>query len=163
MEHLVLGKYRADCVSRFQSCVAAHVQGGGVLNTGAAFFFFYQPGISLHWFLCWQRVWKSRTDLILSQHRGAFEIPEMKRWRVVSCGLPSTNQNGIGRWLPLIQAFKMDFTPTVSPLRKDPWNKDKRKEAKKCFNPAWKGWRPFTTMEIHDEQACTGPEATAFL
>lgn len=40
MEHLVLGKYRADCVSRFQSCVAAHVQGGGVLNTGAAFFFF---------------------------------------------------------------------------------------------------------------------------
>lgn len=39
MEHLVLGKYRADCVSRFQSCVAAHVQGGRVLNTGAAFFF----------------------------------------------------------------------------------------------------------------------------
>lgn len=40
-----------------------------------------------------------------------FEIPEMTRRRVVSCGLASTNQNGIGRWLPLIQAFKMVFTP----------------------------------------------------
>ena len=44
-----------------------------------------------------------------------FKIPELTWLRVVSCGLASTNQNGIGRWLPLIQAFKMSFT-TLSHL-----------------------------------------------
>lgn len=68
-----------------------------------------------------------------------FKIPEMTWWREASCGLLSTNQNGIGRWVPPVQAFKMDFSHIVSPLRKDHSNKDKRKEAKKCFNPTWKG------------------------
>lgn len=74
--------------------------------------------------------WLGRKPDPESAARG-FESPGMTWWRVVSCGLASTNQNGIGRWLPLIQAFKMDFTHSVSPLRRDGSNKDRRKEAKK--------------------------------
>lgn len=68
-----------------------------------------------------------------------FKIPELTWLRVVSCWLASTNQNGIGRWLPLIQALKMGFTRAVSPLRKDHSKEDRRMEIKKCLNPVRKG------------------------
>lgn len=62
-----------------------------------------------------------------------FEISEMTQWRVVSCGLPSTNQNGIGRWLPPIQAFKLDFSHTVSPLRKGPLQQGQEEGGQEMF------------------------------
>lgn len=42
-----------------------------------------------------------------------FDILELTRWRVESCGLASTNQNEIDRWLPPIEAFKMGFSCTA--------------------------------------------------
>lgn len=110
---------------------------GGVRNNGSLFLPTWNRLASVPLLEKVMESWGRKPDPE-SALRG-FEIAAMTWRRVVSCGLPSTNQNGIGRWLPPIQAFKMDLSHIVSPLRKDHSNKDKRKEAKKCFNPAWKG------------------------
>lgn len=55
-------------------------------------------------------------------------------WCKASCGLVSSNQNWVGRWGPLIQAFKMGFTHNVPPLRRGCCSKD-RKVGSSRFNP----------------------------